>query len=1775
MNNATLNIVVRVAARQAQQQLAATAAAARSVGAASGSMASQRGWGTMQKNMAGYLTQLQAAAKAQANFSAQLANSNLVKHGKNLNWVGRQLTFNFTLPLALAGAALFKFNMDIERSMTQVRKVYGDLSMSQEDAKAQTDALSKSFELLSTRFGVHQAEVIDIAAAWASAGSAGRGLAENVKATLQVMILGELESAKATESLIAIQAQWRLSTYDVAGGVSELTSALAVMNIVENETGVTMDGLIEVFERASGSARAAGVTIDELAAFAAALVPATGGAAQAGNALKTIFSRLQAPTQQAADLLEEIGFTVSDPSWLGSTATEKLMKLADQWDELSTSQRSYASSILASRWQVSRFDVLMDDLSSGVGYYAKALEAASDPARNLAVYEKELLTVLESNPRRWDIMTNAVRNSLGKAFLPLIPAIMSLVGLFANLATAFSNLDPNIQKWILFGLAIVAVVGPIMTLAGSLMQLVGVFGVFGKMLVGITGSILIPVFKLIGLSFIKLVLIPIATAIPAIASAVIGLGAPFWIVVGIIALAGAAIAAVMYTDIEEPIWRALESVARGLTQLPQLFVEVFNAVIRVLGQQIAVVVDLLSYLNPFQRHSPSLVDNVRAGVSTILDEYAKLKTIPATVARALASLGAFTSVSSNDIDGFRRTKQDAVIADISKSNPEAGAAAARMLTDIRALEAALIPLTAEIDAQARIVDELSLAYAAAGRNVDQAERHLAALSAQLEAVGTQITDAKSRLGELANMPITGMREMEDQIFANSMAQKELTLRLLEFERAGMSIDKIRDKWAALNGDIEMLRGKREELRLAGAGSDVLGAYDAQIAALEEQKTGLAESANEIQNIQDELDRLDLEGQFLELTQSITFDPLVRQIEQAVSGLEEMDFEEIIAGIQEQQAIIAELEPQYEAIAVAEEAARAAVEAAKLEREIIGEQLDSEQEKLDALEAAYTDIGNLIREMESAMSDYVSAAEAAAAITKTKEEQGGESLFAAGEGVDYEIAGGDSVLGTEGGLADIEAFNAEMEAEVTRMLEEMGNIDLFAFVQESIDKLKGYKDDIVTWFKSIPQWIRDNWGRLLLGALAVAFAISFGPLITIMLAGLGYAFTQLAEPVAGWVYDNIVKPVVDGFLAVGTWLGENVVTPILEFLVNLGLGMQSIWDTNIFPILDAIWKFMVQVGEGIAWVWTDIIYPAIQTQWDLIKTIFQAVVDFINAYLIPIFQLFAVIFEIVFVTIGRIIQAWWGAALIIFNAIDWTIRNVLWPVFSWIGQMITWVFREVIGPVVNWLLDEVFSPIFTAIGTVVSDAWDGMFELFAAFRTALGPIQTALQWLYNSVIRPIMEAIGTVFQNVWNGIATVIATGINAFITGFNLLAGAVNAVASLLNIDSRVGTMEHIDLGSIKFNADFSGADALVNKAGKAQGGAGGGVSPMLAMGGVVGAMGGAVKGARAIVGEGSDIHPEYVIPTDPRYRSRARGLYSELGHVFGEDEYGRSNMDVFGIGSAIGSGISAARGAIGSVGGFLKDKAVSAIWTPARMAADAAINRIPVDFIKRIGRGIFDGVDGWITGADQVWNEEAVKRNVPTPTAGAGSWKAITAMLTMQGIPYKTLSTFRPGAVTRNTGNQSWHALDRAVDLSGPSGMINYNHADMLKINHAIYDTFKPYLKELIYGGAGAKNVLRGQDHEFSSALKREHVNHVHAALARGGFVVPRTTGGSLFRIGEGLHNEAVQVTPLQGGKGGSGTGGETTIHFHGELVFPNIRSGEDAERFIKNLEALAGVSK
>lgn len=109
-----------------------------------------------------------------------------------------------------------------------------------------------------------------------------------------------------------------------------------------------------------------------------------------------------------------------------------------------------------------------------------------------------------------------------------------------------------------------------------------------------------------------------------------------------------------------------------------------------------------------------------------------------------------------------------------------------------------------------------------------------------------------------------------------------------------------------------------------------------------------------------------------------------------------------------------------------------------------------------------------------------------------------------------------------------------------------------------------------------------------------------------------------------------------------------------------------------------------------------------------------------------------------------------------------------------------------------------------------------------------------------------------------------------------------------------------------------------------------------------------------------------------------------------------------------------------------------------------------------------------------------------------SGEWRKIIAFLKETGVPYRAVSTYRPGSITA-TGRPSRHGQGLAVDFAGPTP--SRDSDQLLRINLA----FKPVahlLHELIYSGPGAIQVYNGRPHYYSGVTRKNHHDHVHVSI-------------------------------------------------------------------------------
>lgn len=1598
--NGFVNVQIRVLSAQAMRQLMAMQAQLNTLGGGFGN-----------------------ANRAAGLFGRSLTGMRLDAFGSRIQNIGRQLQYNFTLPILAAAAASLKLALDNEAAFTRVTKVYGDAAHGADFYAKEVKSLEKAFVALSNAYGVNQKETIGIAAQWAAAGVSGVALAKSVELTMKTMILGEMNAADATQALISIQAQYGQST-------AELTDTIATLNMIENQTGISLAGLIQGFSRAAGVARGAGVDVRHLGAMLAALTPAAGSAAQAGNALKTIFSRLLNPTKETTEVLGLMGISMTDLRWKSANMVEQLQIMAEKFQTLSDKQKGVVSSVVASRWQVNKFEILMRELLNPMGYYAKALDATADKQRVFAQMTRELNAVLSSNPRRLQIIWTMLQNAAADIIQPMIPLLLYLAQAVKTVMQSFSNLNPGLQKIIISFLLLLAVIGPIIRIGGafillfaqlshlflailaplglvaralfgltripivafftvlstvvraSLLRVFAIFSLFPVFMTAIMvriraviaigmaatsaiwGSALsnLAAFSLAAMNFISAIIFAGMAAISrgmAVAwTAIVGvwrlgflgilaamrafgaIALVRWGAIwnGLVFLTAAAfinirsiilafiprlralmtalyaaatgpwgIALAVIIVIVVAFWKQLKMLWKTIIEgtiyawyaLPKGIRNAMMAVVNIVNAAARAVYRAFSWMNPWARHSPSLVENVTTGMAEIAKQFSAADRITEILARAGMNLESFGRA-------VEKLKKQADLREIADQRADLASIAADALPEFDALVSVLFPLRdllkeigAEVKAQQIVVDAWKVKLDAANAALDEQQKILDTLKDVAAGYQDQLQEAQADLNKFTNAPIEGMKAMSDAIFENEMQQKALRLEMMRMEDALGPLDQLQARINSINGDIEVMSGQQKELRDAGAGSDILGYYDEQIDLLKEQHDAIIDQIKPLEELSREIDNLGRKAEELNLQNSLQFDPLKRQIDDLVNAMHELPFDEILAGVVANKEKVDQLTDAYNEAIAAVKAQEEVVKSLEAQRDAIEASYNTELEKLNQLKSEYDQVEDKIREIEQALRDVSQIAKDMASGAGGMSPGAQNFLDAAGG--DFPDVGGAGGLGREGGLDDqakmIDDFTKEMAAKTKNMF------GLFNFL-----------DPIKKGWNTGWNWLKDN-----LGPAFSAFGQTFSQgwkniMATNPFEGMG-KWWEVVKRIAGSIVDafqfiwRAIGPQIQQFVD-NAWPAlqdafKDIQPEIAKFrdlIGPLGEAFSNLW-TLLKPILGIVLALALLVVRVFLQILVNVIGPAIRGIGEVaaaIIKILRGIAEFVTG-------VFALDWKTAWNGIKDIFGGIWDLIFGIFRGAVSTIIGIVKGLVEGIVGWVLWLWDELVGhsiipDLVNamiawfnflldagksifnalavgikWIFDNVIKPIFTTWGTAINFLKSLIGTAFDWIKGAWDNMVSKISWAWGQ-IGNFIGAIRGLFNNLWDTWASVVNNILN-------YIGSLVNGFNGIRNRFSFSGIFDGLK------SAFSSAMNWIIGKWNNLSFGVGGlsiGTPniPFLARGGMI------AKQATAVVGEGRAGYPEYVIPTDPQYRKRALQLFQQLGNSLGlQDIVGKAAM--------------------------------------------------------------------------------------------------------------------------------------------------------------------------------------------------------------------------------------------------------------------------------------------
>lgn len=458
--------------------------------------------------------------------------------------------------------------------------------------------------------------------------------------------------------------------------------------------------------------------------------------------------------------------------------------------------------------------------------------------------------------------------------------------------------------------------------------------------------------------------------------------------------------------------------------------------------------------------------------------------------------------------------------------------------------------------------------------------------------------------------------------------------------------------------------------------------------------------------------------------------------------------------------------------------------------------------------------------------------------------------------------------------------------------------------------------------------------------AVAWAIqTAGPVA----AGAVYV-AQTAIMVARWAFLGAQSLFHAARVAAAWVISMGPIGLIVAAVVALVVVVVKNWDTIkrvITAVAGAVWRFVVDRFNDIK----DAVMFALTTAKNVVVMVFNAIKSFLVGVITGIWNFVSTWFTNIKDAIvnrieearARLLLIWNAIKFVVLGAITW-IKDQISEKFAAAKELILGAFRtvrdtvggiltrirETIGGAADWVKEKV-SEKFTAVK-------DGILNAFRAVRDTMG--------------------------RIWDSIKSKVKTPVNAIIRFINKLLGGLDRVLQILPGDL-----------SLSYRIPILAESGAILNRGRA-GGMG-----MLAAGGVAPFK---TNGPRAIVGEGNPRWPEYVIPTDPKYRGRASRLHAAAARDLGVPGYA--------IGGIIGDITDAIGDAVGGVTGAFRKGAAMAIFGPVKAAFDKALKTIPWKFLRDLGGAFVGWLYDFVKGADaKGFEEPAGGRGGAVPSGGGG----------------------------------------------------------------------------------------------------------------------------------------------------------------------------------------------
>jgi TP901 family phage tail tape measure protein len=365
---------------------------------------------------------------------------------------GQAMTAMFTVPLAILGKKSFDTAMDFDKAMNILKgatKATGE----------QLQQLSDKAKELGADLTLPGTSAADAAEAMAELAKAGLDVNETLaasKGVLQLSAAGQIDNAEAAQISANALNAFNLNASEAVRVADLLAAGANATSADVKEMGYALQMSASVFATA-------GVKIEDLATAIGLMANKGIQGSDAGTSLKSMLLRLQAPSAKASGEMKDLGIEIYDANGKMKDMRDIVQIFSSKLSGLTQKERDYALATIFGSDAVRSANIV---LMGGVDAYDEMKTAVTETG----AAAKMAGTMMEGLPGAIENIKSSFETAQIAAIEPFKEDIISISHGIASLFNAFTNLPAPIRKLIVMMLMLLALTGPLLMLAGGMIN---------------------------------------------------------------------------------------------------------------------------------------------------------------------------------------------------------------------------------------------------------------------------------------------------------------------------------------------------------------------------------------------------------------------------------------------------------------------------------------------------------------------------------------------------------------------------------------------------------------------------------------------------------------------------------------------------------------------------------------------------------------------------------------------------------------------------------------------------------------------------------------------------------------------------------------------------------------------------------------------------------------------------------------------------------------------------------------------------------------------------------------------------------------------------------------------------------------------------------------------------------------------------------------------------------------------------------------------------------